>query len=75
MVQPWSSPEITVPAGTVVPNVTGSATGANANSTLKAQIYVDGELKRERVPQLELHLVRLHLLVYNIKNYASIFFI
>jgi len=43
----WSSPEIEVPAGTVSLNVTGSATGANANSTLKAQIYVDGELKRE----------------------------
>lgn len=43
----WSSPEITVPAGTVVLSVTGNATGANANSTLKAQIYVDGELKRE----------------------------
>ncbi|GGI27615.1 hypothetical protein [Pedobacter mendelii] len=43
----WSSQEITVPAGTASLNVAASATGANANSTLKAQIFVDGELKGE----------------------------
>ncbi|WP_316830860.1 hypothetical protein [Pedobacter aquatilis] len=43
----WTSPEITVPAGTITLNIASGATGANANSTLKAQIYVDGELKKE----------------------------
>lgn len=43
----WTSPEITVPAGTMMLNIASGATGANANSTLKAQIYVDGELKKE----------------------------
>ncbi|MET0571353.1 MAG: hypothetical protein ABWZ79_07995 [Pedobacter agri] len=43
----WTSPEITVPAGTVSLNVTGNASGVDASSSLKAQIYVDGELKKE----------------------------
>ncbi len=43
----WTSPEITVPAGTVSLNVTGNARGVDASSSLKAQIYVDGELKKE----------------------------
>ena len=43
----WTSPEITVPAGTISLNVTGNARGVDASSSLKAQIYVDGELKKE----------------------------
>lgn len=43
----WTSQEITVPAGTISINIAANAIGANTNSTLKAQIYVDGELKRE----------------------------
>lgn len=43
----WTSPEITVPAGTMTLNIASGATGANASSTLKAQIYVDGVLKKE----------------------------
>ena len=43
----WTSPEITVPAGTVVATAAVSATGANASSSLKVQIFVDGELKKE----------------------------
>lgn len=43
----WSSPEITVPAGAVMVNVGVVGTGANAASTLKVQIYVDGQLKKE----------------------------
>lgn len=43
----WASPEITAPAGTSTVNVGVNAVGANASSTLKVQIYVDGELKKE----------------------------
>lgn len=43
----WTSPEITAPAGTLTANVGVNAVGANASSTLKVQIYVDGELKKE----------------------------
>lgn len=43
----WTSPEITAPAGTISLNIAAGATGANANSTLKAQIFVDGEMKAE----------------------------
>jgi hypothetical protein len=43
----WSSPEITVPAGALTLNVAANATGANASSTLKVQIFVDGVLKKE----------------------------
>jgi hypothetical protein len=43
----WTSPEITVPAGTVVATASVSAEGVNASSSLKVQIFVDGELKKE----------------------------
>ncbi|ASK32241.1 hypothetical protein CEY12_20070 [Chryseobacterium sp. T16E-39] len=43
----WSSPEITVPAGAVMVNGGVVGTGANATSTLKVQVFVDGELKKE----------------------------
>ncbi len=43
----WSSPEITVPAGSIVATAAVSATGVNASSSLKVQIFVDGELKKE----------------------------
>jgi hypothetical protein len=43
----WTSPEITVPAGTVVASAAVNATGANASSTLKVQVWVDGVMKKE----------------------------
>ena len=43
----WSSPEITTEAGAMSANVAVNAVGANASSTLKVQIWVDGELKKE----------------------------
>lgn len=43
----WTSTEITAPAGSFSANVAVNAVGANANSTLKVQIYVDGQLKKE----------------------------
>ena len=43
----WTSPEITVPAGTNIAIISGGGDGLNANSTIKAQVYVDGELKEE----------------------------
>lgn len=43
----WTSPEITVPAGAIGVNVGMNAMGADASSTLKVQIFVDGELKKE----------------------------
>ncbi|WP_223607158.1 hypothetical protein [Chryseobacterium sp. OSA05B] len=43
----WTSPEITTPAGAVNVNVGVNATGSSSSSTLKVQIYVDGELKKE----------------------------
>jgi hypothetical protein len=43
----WTSPELDVPAGTIVATAAVSATGANASSTLKLQVFVDGELKEE----------------------------
>ncbi|PJJ62852.1 hypothetical protein [Chryseobacterium geocarposphaerae] len=43
----WSSPEVTAEAGAYSANVAVSATGANASSTLKVQVWVDGELKKE----------------------------
>ena len=43
----WSSPEITVPAGTIVVAGGAGGNGANASSTIKMQIYVDGVLKKE----------------------------
>lgn len=43
----WTSPEITTEAGAFNANVAVNAIGANASSTLKVQIWVDGELKKE----------------------------
>ncbi|KMQ69464.1 hypothetical protein ACM39_04085 [Chryseobacterium sp. FH2] len=43
----WTSPEVTSESGAYSANVAVSATGANASSTLKVQIWVDGELKKE----------------------------
>ena len=43
----WSSPEITSESGAYNANVAVNAIGANASSTLKVQIWVDGELKKE----------------------------
>ncbi|WP_251040513.1 hypothetical protein [Chryseobacterium sp. ISL-6] len=43
----WTSPEFTAPAGAVIVNGGVVGTGANANSTLKVQVYIDGELKKE----------------------------
>lgn len=43
----WSSPEVTSEAGAYNANVAVSAMGADASSTLKVQIWVDGELKKE----------------------------
>lgn len=43
----WSSPEVTSEAGAYGANVAVSALGADASSTLKVQIWVDGELKKE----------------------------
>ncbi|PQA97081.1 hypothetical protein B0A69_03265 [Chryseobacterium shigense] len=43
----WTSPEVTSEAGAYNANVAVNAVGANASSTLKVQIWVDGELKKE----------------------------
>lgn len=43
----WTSPEVTSEAGAYNANVAVSAVGTNASSTLKVQIWVDGELKKE----------------------------
>lgn len=43
----WSSPEVTSEPGAYNANVAVNAIGANASSTLKVQIWVDGELKKE----------------------------
>lgn len=43
----WTSPEITSETGAYGANVAVSALGPNASSTLKVQIWVDGELKKE----------------------------
>ncbi|OBW42763.1 hypothetical protein AB670_00847 [Chryseobacterium sp. MOF25P] len=43
----WTSPEITTEAGAFNANVAVNAIGASASSTLKVQIWVDGELKKE----------------------------
>lgn len=43
----WSSPEVTSEAGAYNANVVVNAIGADASSTLKVQIWVDGELKKE----------------------------
>ncbi|SFN31952.1 hypothetical protein SAMN05428949_2404 [Chitinophaga sp. YR627] len=43
----WTSPEFEVPGGTIVANAAVSATGVNASSTLKVQVFVDGVMKEE----------------------------
>ncbi|KQC02746.1 hypothetical protein [Pedobacter sp. Hv1] len=43
----WTSPEIVVPAGTIVLAGGAGGNGASAASTIKMQIYVDGVLKKE----------------------------
>ncbi|MCJ7932691.1 MAG: hypothetical protein MUW56_03385 [Chryseobacterium sp.] len=43
----WTSPEVTSEAGAYNANAAVSAIGADASSTLKVQIWVDGELKKE----------------------------
>lgn len=43
----WTSPEITVPASANVASITVNGMGSNASSTLKVQIFVNGELKKE----------------------------
>jgi len=43
----WSSPEITVPAGASLATAAVNASGANASSTLKVQVWVDGVMKKE----------------------------
>ncbi|MGO4709407.1 hypothetical protein AB4Y90_09875 [Chryseobacterium sp. 2TAF14] len=43
----WTSPEITTEPGAMSANAAINAIGVNASSTLKVQIWVDGELKKE----------------------------
>lgn len=43
----WSSAEINVPASAVSANITINGTGVSSTATLKVQIYVDGQLKKE----------------------------
>ncbi|AZA79748.1 hypothetical protein EG347_20805 [Chryseobacterium sp. G0186] len=43
----WSSPEVTSEPGAYNANVAVNAIGTDASSTLKVQIWVDGELKKE----------------------------
>lgn len=43
----WTSPEVTSEAGAYNANVAVNAIGADASATLKVQIWVDGELKKE----------------------------
>ncbi|MDR3022570.1 hypothetical protein [Chryseobacterium sp.] len=43
----WSSPEVTSESGAYSANVAVNAIGADASATLKVQIWVDGELKKE----------------------------
>lgn len=43
----WSSPEVTSEPGAYSANVAVNAIGADASATLKVQIWVDGELKKE----------------------------
>lgn len=45
--QSWTSPEITIPASANVASIIANAMGANASSTLKVQVYVNGVLKKE----------------------------
>lgn len=43
----WTSPEVTSEAGAYNANVAVNAIGTDGSSTLKVQIWVDGELKKE----------------------------
>ncbi len=43
----WSSPEITSEPGAYTANAAVNAIGTDASATLKVQIWVDGELKKE----------------------------
>jgi len=43
----WTSPEVTAPANARVASFVVNAVGANASSTLKLQVFVDGVLKKE----------------------------
>lgn len=43
----WSSPEVTSEPGAYSANVGVNAVGPDASATLKVQIWVDGELKKE----------------------------
>lgn len=43
----WTSPEIALPANASVANFTVNGVGADATSTLKVQVFVDGVLKKE----------------------------
>lgn len=43
----WSSPEVTSEKGAYSATVAVNAIGVDASSTLKVQIWVDGELKKE----------------------------
>lgn len=45
----WSSPELTAEGIVYNSNVVVNATGLDAASTLKVQIWVDGQLKKESV--------------------------
>lgn len=45
----WTSPEITAEGVVYNSNVVVNATGVDASSTLKVQIWVDGVLKKESV--------------------------
>lgn len=43
----WSSPEVTSESGVYSANVAVNAIGPDGSATLKVQIWVDGELKKE----------------------------
>jgi hypothetical protein len=43
----WTSAEITVPASAINANITINGTAAASTATLKVQIYVDDQLKKE----------------------------
>lgn len=43
----WTSPEFTVPAGTSYVSASAGGEGLNAAATIKVQIYIDGQLKKE----------------------------
>ena len=45
----WASPELTAEGVVYNSNVVVNATGVDAASTLKVQIWVDGELKKESI--------------------------